>query len=179
MPHSDAAGSSSRASYPTPDVPGVNDPGAGRRLGLDVGTVRIGVAVSDSMGMLATPVETVRRITKQGQAAGEDFARIIHLVEEYRPVEIIVGLPRNLKGQGSASVQEATFFGTKLAELLAANPETATIAVRYADERLTTVAASNALRASGVNAKKGRAVIDQAAAVAILQHWLDGRASRL
>jgi len=155
-----------------PDTPGVDDPGAGRRIGIDVGTVRIGVASSDRDGLLATPVETVPRVTGFKDRDGEDIERLLEIIEEYEAVEVVVGLPRDLKGNGSASVKHAKEIGFRISRR-------SEVPVRYADERLTTVAATNALRESGVSEKAGRAVIDQAAAVAILQSWLDGRANAL
>ena len=157
----------------TPDTPGVDDPGAGRRIALDVGTVRIGVASSDRDATLATPVETVRRTTGLKDRDSNDVDRIMELIEDYAAVEVIVGLPRNLDGSGSKSVKHAKDFAHRIRRRLSiAGKDTP---VRMADERLTTVVATAALHASGVSAKKGRAVIDQAAAVEILQSWLDGR----
>ena len=159
----------------TPDTPGADDPGNGRRIGLDVGTVRIGVAVSNRDATLATPVETVPRETGFRDRDKADIDRLLEIIDEYDAVEIVVGLPRNLKGHGSTSVKHAKEIAFRLNRRLtnAGRP----IPVRMADERLTTVAATAALRASGVSEKAGRKVIDQAAAVEILQSWLDARAS--
>ncbi|EFK53853.1 Holliday junction resolvase RuvX [Corynebacterium genitalium ATCC 33030] len=156
-----------------PDTPGVDDPGPGRRIGIDVGTVRIGVASSDRDGLLATPVETVERVTGFKDRDGADIDRLLDIISEYDAVEVVVGLPRDLKGNGSSSVKHAKEIAFRIGRR---NPD---VPVRFADERLTTVEATNALRLSGVNARDGRAVIDQAAAVAILQSWLDGRANQL
>ncbi|ALC06033.1 Putative Holliday junction resolvase [Corynebacterium deserti GIMN1.010] len=161
----------------TADTPGHDDPGAGRRLGFDVGTVRIGVAASDRDARLATPVETVPRKTGFKGPDLEDIDRLIALIEEYKAVEVIVGLPRDLQGNGSASVKHAKEIAFRVRRRLTGAGKT--IPVRLGDERLTTVVATQALRASGVSEKAGRAVIDQAAAVEILQTWLDGRASAL
>ncbi|GAB2498632.1 Putative Holliday junction resolvase [Corynebacterium atrinae] len=155
----------------TPDTPGPDDPGEGRRIGLDVGTVRIGVAVSDRAAVLATPVETVARETGFKDRDKGDIDRLVGLIEEYGAVEVVVGLPRDLKGYGSASVKHAKEIAFRIKRRLPNVP------VRMADERLTTVAATAALRASGVSEKAGRKVIDQAAAVEILQSWLDARAA--
>lgn len=144
-----------------PDRPGVDDPGRGRRLGIDVGTVRIGVAVSDPDGILATPVETVRRDAKH-------LRRLTALVDEYEAVEVVVGLPRTLADRAGASAQDAIAVADALAARIG-------VPVRLADERLTTVSAARSLRDAGVRAKAQRSVIDQAAAVAILQGWLDQR----
>lgn len=159
----------------TPDTPGADDPGTGRRIGLDVGTVRIGVAVSDREAKLATPVETVARETGFRDRDKGDIDRLLEIIDEYGVVEIVVGLPRDLKGHGSASVKHAKEIAFRLNRRLTGAGRT--IPVRMADERLTTVAATAALRASGVSEKAGRKVIDQAAAVEILQSWLDARAA--
>ncbi len=158
-----------------PDVPGNNDPGPGRRLGIDVGTVRIGVAVSDRDGVLAMPVETISRTTRFRDRDSEDIDRIMQLIAEYDAVEVVVGLPRDLHGNGSRSVKHASDFAFRINRRLASCQLNHPVMVRMADERLTTVIASQALRASGVTAKAGRRIVDQAAAVEILQSWLDGR----
>lgn len=147
-----------------PDRPGPDDPGRGRRLGVDVGTVRIGVAVSDPDGVLATPVETVRRDRGTGH-----LRRIVSLVNELHVVEVVVGLPRTLADRAGASADDAV----EMADLLAGRIQP--IPVRLADERLTTVSAARSLREAGVRTKDQRGKIDQAAAVAILQGWLDQR----
>lgn len=156
------------------DTPGDDDPGRGRRIGIDVGTVRIGVARSDRDATLATPVETVYRATGVMDVEdGPDVDRLIEIVKDHEAVEVIVGLPRDLKGHGSRSVTEAESIAQRLRRRLPDLP------VRLADERLTTVAAGHALRAAGLNTRKGRSVIDQAAAVEILQTWLDARRARI
>lgn len=160
-----------------PDAPGVDDPGTGRRIGLDVGTVRIGVASSDRDARLATPVETVPRETGLKDRDKGDIDRLLEIIEEYQAVEVVVGLPRNLDSSGSSSVKHAKEIAFRVKRRL--QGEGREIPVRLADERLTTVVATNALRASGVSEKAGRSVIDQAAAVEILQSWLDGRATAL
>jgi putative Holliday junction resolvase len=131
----------------------------GVRVGVDVGTVRIGVARSDFHGLLATPVETVPR-------GSGDIARILAIASELDALEIIVGLPLALSGGRTASTKDATEFASRLA---GATP----LVVRLVDERLTTVSAQAALRASGRSSKKSRSVIDQVAAVIIVQHALD------
>jgi putative Holliday junction resolvase len=132
----------------------------GVRLGLDPGDARIGVARSDPTGFLATPVETVRR----GRG---DLARIARLAREAEAVEIVVGLPRSLSGrEGPAAVKAREFAGALAARV-------APVTVRLQDERLTTVAAEAMLRDRGKTGASRRAVVDQAAAVLILQHALD------
>lgn len=160
-----------------PDTPGVDDPGPGRRIGLDVGTVRIGVAVSDRDARLATPVETVKRETGFKDRDQGDIDRLLDLISEFQAVEVVVGLPRDLQGNGSKSVKHAKEIAFRIRRRLKndANMGENLPPVRMADERLTTVVATTALRASGVSEKKGRKVIDQAAAVEILQSWLDAR----
>lgn len=158
------------AQHRLPDRPGdpEQDVGRGRRMGVDVGTVRIGVAASDPDGILATPVETVRR-----DRSGRHLRRLAELVIELQAVEVIVGLPRTLADRTGPSALDAIEVAEALAEVLARGA--APVPVRLADERLTTVSAQRSLRAAGVRAKEQRAVIDQAAAVAILQSWLDQR----
>jgi len=147
-----------------PDRPGADDPGRGRRLGIDVGTVRIGVAVSDPDGILATPVETVRRDSR-----GAHLRRIASLIDELEIVEVVVGLPRTLADRAGSSARDAIDVAEAIANRIAAVP------VRMADERLTTVSAARSLREAGIRAKNQRGMIDQAAAVEILQGWLDQR----
>ena len=131
----------------------------GNRLAIDVGTARIGVARSDRDGLLATPVETVPR------EAG-DLARIAELIEELEAIEVIVGLPIALSGRETASTKDARDFALGIARLRR-------VPVRMIDERLSTVSAQLALRAAGRNAKSSRSVVDQVAAVIILQSALD------
>lgn len=153
-----------------PDRPGdperPPDPGPGRRLGVDVGTVRIGVAASDPDAILATPVETVQRDRRK---ADRHLRRLAALVAEHDAVEVVVGLPRTLADRAGSSALDALELADRLAERIAPVP------VRLADERLTTVTAQRSLREAGVRSRAQRAVIDQAAAVAILQGWLDQR----
>nr|WP_267595408.1 Holliday junction resolvase RuvX [Carbonactinospora thermoautotrophica] len=132
----------------------------GVRLGVDVGTVRIGVASCDPHGLLATPVETVRR----GRG---DLNRIARLVTELGAIEVVVGLPRSLSGREGPAAQAAREFAARLARRIAPVP------VRLVDERLSTVTAQRGMHEVGVSSRKGRAVIDQAAAVVILQSALD------
>ena len=147
-----------------PDRPGGDDPGRGRRLGIDVGTVRIGVATSDPDGILATPVETVRR-----DRTDKHVKRLARLVDELEVVEVVVGLPRTLAERTGPSAVDAIGVAEALAARIAPIP------VRLADERLTTVTAQRSLREAGIKARGQRAMIDQAAAVGILQTWLDQR----
>jgi putative Holliday junction resolvase len=132
----------------------------GVRLGLDIGDARVGVAVSDRYGMLATPVETVRR-------GPGDLDRIAAIVAEYEAVEIVVGLPRSLSGREGPAAARIRAVASELAGRVAGIP------LRLVDERFTTVTAERVLREQGRKGQKRRAVVDQAAAVVILQHALD------
>lgn len=138
----------------------------GRRLGIDVGSVRVGVALCDPDGVLATPLATVARDAD----GGSDLRTIAGLVAEHEAVEVVVGLPRTLAGRDGPAAQAAREFAAALGEVLGGN-----VPVVLADERLTTVVATRQLRASGRPGRRQRAVVDQAAAVAILQGWLDAR----
>jgi putative Holliday junction resolvase len=132
----------------------------GVRLGVDPGDARIGIARSDPTGFLATPVETVRR----GKG---DLRRIAKLAAEHEAVEVVVGLPRSLSGgEGPAAVKTRAWAATLAAVL-------APLQVRLVDERLTTLSAEAMLRDRGVKGRERRAVVDQAAAVVILQQALD------
>jgi putative holliday junction resolvase len=136
---------------------------AGVRLGIDVGSVRIGVARSDAAGLLAIPIETVKR-------GNGDLERILALAEEYSAIELVVGLPIALSGDETASTVDARNFAQRLAD--AKN-----FHVWLIDERLTTVSAHSAMRQVGRSTRESRAVIDQVSAVIILQHALDGERS--
>jgi len=133
----------------------------GVRLGLDVGAVRVGVARSDLDGLLATPVETV---TGDEQA---QLRRILEIVRELEPVALVVGLPRQLSGGEGQAAAVARGYARRLAR------ECAPVPVRLVDERLTTVSAHQALHRSGRPGRRHRSVVDQVAAVMILQAALD------
>ena len=132
----------------------------GVRLGLDPGDVRIGVARCDPSGMIATPVGTVQR------GVG-DLQQIAALAAEHEAVEIVIGLPRSLSGGEGPAAGKVRTFARDVATLVAPVP------VRLCDERLSTVSAESVLREQGRKGKKRRAVVDQVAAVVILQHALD------
>ncbi len=127
---------------------------------MDVGDARIGIAQSDPSGMIATPVETVRR----GRG---DLARIAAITAESEAVEVVVGLPRSLSGGEGPAAVRVRDFAAQIAAAVAPVP------VRLCDERLTTVTAEAVLRGQGKKGQKRRAVVDQAAAVVILQNALD------
>ncbi|HEY2697112.1 MAG TPA: Holliday junction resolvase RuvX [Pseudonocardiaceae bacterium] len=152
-----------------PDRPGAADPGAGRRLGVDVGSVRVGVSLSDPGPMLATPLVTLSR----DERGGRDLDELAALVREHEVVEVVVGLPTTLAGRQGTAAQLAIAYADEVARRVTPVP------VRLADERLTTVTAARMLSERGVRGKKQRAVVDQAAAVQILQSWLDARAAAI
>ncbi|WP_163506904.1 Holliday junction resolvase RuvX [Fodinicola acaciae] len=143
------------------------DPGPGVRIAVDVGSVRVGVAVSDRDGILASPLVTLRR-----SGDGSDLARLAELVAERGAVQVLVGLPRHLSGAEGTAAEAARAYGADLASRVAP------VRVDFVDERLSTVSATRTLSSRGVRGQRQRAVVDQAAAVVILQSWLDARASR-
>jgi len=130
-------------------------------LGVDVGTVRVGVARSDPRGVLASPVATLAR-----EGGVRELAR---LVQEHEAVGVVVGLPVTLAGREGTSAALARDYAEQLARVISPIP------VELVDERLTTVAAERRLAARGVRGRARRAVVDQAAAVEILQHWLNAQ----
>src|SRR5215218_7097115 len=136
----------------------------GRVLGIDVGKVRVGVAMSDPTGTLASPLETLQRAKD-----GSDLDRLAALVVEHEVTEVVVGEPRHLSGASGASARDADAYSEALAGRIADVP------VYMIDERLSTVTAASHLREGGMDSRKQRPVIDQAAAVVILQQFLDSR----
>lgn len=137
----------------------------GRRLGIDPGAARVGVAVCDPDGLLATPLTTLKRDRKHGG----DLAELARLVEEYEIVEVVIGRPTSLSGAAGRAVAVADEYAEQVAAAIAPVP------VARADERLSTVSASGALREAGLSSRRQRSVIDQSAAAVILQAWLDAR----
>ena len=131
---------------------------------LDVGDVRIGVAVSDLTRTIATPVEFVTRV-----GWGPDTRKIKALCERYDTVCVLSGLPRNMDGSEG--------FQAEKVRALCAQLEMAGLIVRYQDERLTTVMAEDALIAGGVRREERKRHVDKVAAAVILQAWLDARRS--
>jgi putative Holliday junction resolvase len=145
----------------------------GVRVGIDVGTVRIGVAKSDPDGILATPVTTVpRAATTEPDRVPSDMSEISGLVKELEAVEVIVGIPVSLSGSEQRAAALIREYAERLATVLEPVP------VLFADERMSTVVATRRLRERGVRGKRQRAVVDQAAAVEILQGWLDAQRRR-
>ena len=142
----------------------------GRRLGVDVGKVRVGVAICDPDGILATPLVTVSR--DMGTAADSvpaDIAELGRLVVEHETVQVVVGLPVRLNGDEGAAAIDIRAYAGRLAQAISPVP------VVLADERMSTVVATRRLAERGVRGKRQRAVVDQAAAVEILQSWLDAQ----
>ena len=138
----------------------------GVRLAMDVGTVRIGIAKCDPDGMLAVPLETI--------AAGEGaIARAIEIIDEQRPIVVYVGNPINLNGAATQSTVAAIEFAQALASKLLQTPELGAVSIRMIDERLSTVSAQRGLHEAGRTHKTSREVIDQAAAIIILEHALE------
>lgn len=142
----------------------------GVRVGIDVGTVRIGVAKCDPDGILATPVCTVPRAAKvEPDQVPSDMAEISGLIKDLEAVEVIIGIPVSLSGSEQRAAAVTREYADRLATLLEPVP------VRFVDERMSTVVATRRLRERGVRGKRQRAVVDQAAAVEILQGWLDAQ----
>lgn len=135
----------------------------GVRIGVDVGSVRVGVARSDPAGILATPVATLPRDAE----ADTDIRRLAELVAELEAIEVVIGLPRTLAGQDGPAAITARDYARRVAV------QVKPVSVRLVDERLTTVAAHRALHASGRAGRRHREVVDQSAAVLILQAALD------
>jgi putative Holliday junction resolvase len=133
----------------------------GRRLAIDVGKVRIGLAVCDAHGILASPLPAIARSNPETESLGE----IESIADECQAIEIYVGDPISLSGGITASTQDARDFAAKLAASIA-------IPVRLVDERLTTVTASSKLRLSGKDSRESKALIDSASAVEILEQVL-------
>jgi len=137
-----------------------------RVLGLDLGSKRIGVALSDPEGAIASPLTTLERC-----GAARDLAALAELVREHEVGEIVVGLPLHMDGRRGPEAEAARGFARQLSASLG-------IPVNMLDERLTTVEAEHALRESGRKGKKRRAVIDAVAASILLRTWLELRRTR-
>jgi putative Holliday junction resolvase len=138
-----------------------------RALGIDLGSRRIGVAVSDPTGTIASPYEVVER----SGDAGADHRRLVALAAELGVERIVVGLPLSLDGTLGPAAEAVL---REVHELAA----TTEVPVETYDERLTTVTAERSLREQGVKGRDRRKVVDMTAAAVLLQAWLDGRASR-
>ncbi|MCW2602289.1 MAG: Holliday junction resolvase RuvX [Pseudonocardiales bacterium] len=134
-------------------------------LGVDVGMVRVGVARCDPDGILAVPEVTLARDLEHRS----DLRALVDLVQEHGATGVVVGLPITLAGRHGPAADDATGYAQALRELIDPLP------VELIDERLTTVSAEQVLRGRGIKGKARRAVVDQAAAVVILEHWLAQR----
>ena len=144
----------------------------GVKLGVDVGTVRVGVAVCDRDGILATPLRTLERNAKKNT----DVRILAALAGELDAVEVFVGLPRTMKGEEHASARMATEYATLLAAAL--RDRGSQVPVRLVDERLSTVTAHRNLHEAGMSSRNHRKVVDQVAAAGILQHAIDMQRAR-
>ncbi len=136
-----------------------------KSLGIDHGEARIGIAISDDLGMLAHPLETIAV-----KEVADPVARIAQIAEREKIGTLVLGLPRNMDGTYGPAAEKVRAFGEKLRAAMPA------CTVKMWDERLTSVAAQRALHEGGKNVKQSRAVIDQVAAQLILQGWLDSQA---
>lgn len=132
----------------------------GVRVGIDIGSVRIGVARSDPAGVLASPLETVRR----GRG---DLAELAQIAADSEAIEVVVGLAVGLRGSEGPAARDGRAFASALAQRLAPMP------VRLVDERFTTVLAHAALQQGGLDSRARRASVDKAAAAVVLQGALD------
>ena len=136
---------------------------SGVRIGVDVGSVRVGVAASDTTGLLATPVTVLRRDAR----GGRDLDDLVAIVAAREAIEVVVGLPMHLRGNEGPAAAAARSYADTLATRVSPVP------VRLVDERLSTVEAARNLRASGRDARASRGVVDAAAAAVLLQSALD------
>ena len=135
-----------------------------RALGIDLGEARIGLAISDELGMLAHPLETIHL-----KEVADPVARIAAIVARDKVYMIVLGMPRNMDGTYGPAAEKVRAFAERLRSACACE-------VKLWDERLTSVAAQRSLHEAGRNVKQSRAVIDQVAAQMILQGWLDSQA---
>jgi len=132
-----------------------------RALGVDPGSARIGLALSDELGCMAHPLRTLK-------ASSESAAEIVAAAEESGSATIVIGLPRNMNGTYGPAAEKSRVLAEAVKQRTSAK-------VILWDERLTTAAATKRLQEAGRNSREQRGVIDQAAAVQILQDWLDGQ----
>lgn len=145
----------------------------GVRFGIDVGEVRVGVAVCDPDGLVATPLTTLDRDRNPDKGVvPSDMAELSRLVADYGTVEVVVGLPVTLAGGEGPAAQHVRAYTERLAPVIAPVPLTLT------DERMSTVVATRRLADRGVRGARQRKVVDQVAAAEILQGWLDARRRR-
>jgi putative Holliday junction resolvase len=133
----------------------------GRRLAVDVGRVRLGIALCDQEGILASPLDAVTRSAE----LSETISSLANLVDTHGVIEVYVGDPLSLSGKETDSTSDARSVAAELSQSIS-------IPVRLIDERLTTVTAATKLRASGISAKDSKSIIDSASAVEILESAL-------
>ncbi len=145
----------------------------GVKLGVDVGQVRVGLAACDRDSLLATPVRTLKRDTRRNH----DVRLLVREAIEREAVQIIIGLPKNLSGREGSSAEMARSYAELVVGELG-RQEARSIPVRLVDERLSTVSAHRSLHAAGLDSREHRKVVDQVAAVEILQHAIDMQRSR-
>ena len=138
----------------------------GRVLGLDVGSRRIGVAVSDPLGITAQGLETLQRSTKR-----RDFDHLQRVIQEYDVREIVVGLPLRMSGAEGTQSDKMQVFAEELRKRFR-------LPVHLWDERLTSAEANRLLRETDLSIEKRGKAVDRMAAVLILQGWMEGRANR-
>lgn len=137
-----------------------------RALGIDHGDARIGLAISDELGMLAHPLETL--------PAGKDaLNQLTRIITERSVGTVVIGLPKNMDGSKGPAAQKVEAFGESLRPLIDG------VRIVFWDERMTTMAAQRSLHEAGRNAKNSRKVIDQVAAQLILQSWMDSQSPLL
>jgi putative Holliday junction resolvase len=144
------------------DLDGERVSSVGRLVGLDLGTKRIGVAVSDSAQSVATPLKFVAR---SGDRLG-DHSHIASIVSEYEAVGVVVGLPVSLSGEMGPAAKAVLEEVADLRQVLG-------VAVDVIDERLTTKQAAGSLRRAGMSSRAQRTIIDDTAAALLLQSWID------
>lgn len=131
-------------------------------MGIDHGEARIGLAITDVVGILAHPLETIQVRTT------EPVARIVEVIGERGVQQVVIGLPLRMDGSEGTAAEKIRVFAAELVERIS-------IPVEFQDERLTTVSAAAKLHQAGKNAKKQKSLIDQAAAVEILNDWLSSQ----
>jgi putative holliday junction resolvase len=140
--------------------------GNGRILGLDVGSRRIGIAISDPLGITAQGLETLQRRNKRA-----DFEQLAKVIRQYEVKEIVVGLPLRMTGEQGTQAEKMRAFADELRKRFG-------LPVHLWDERLTSVEANRLLRETEMSIEKRGKAVDRMAAVLILQSWMDSRQGR-
>lgn len=137
-----------------------------RVLGLDLGTRRVGVAISDSAGRMASPCEVIERHGPGPASWGQDHAAIVALVQEWGVELVVAGLPISLDGTERRAAQSVRVELERLGRLVA-------VPIQTIDERFTTAEAHRSMQAGGIRGRGRRGRVDQVAAAILLQAWLD------